>query len=59
MARLCIPTVWGLKKLDIFSLDVKRIILMKVREAFEQEKCKDLESSKQVLNMNLEFKVWF
>ena len=38
MVRSCIPAVWGLKKLDIFPLDVKRIILIKVREAFEQEK---------------------
>ena len=38
MVRSCILAVWCLGKLDIFSLDVKRIILMKVREAFEQEK---------------------
>ena len=38
MIRSCIPAVWGLSKLDIFPLDVKRIILMKVREAFEQKK---------------------
>ena len=38
MVRSCIPAVWCLRKLDIFPLDVKRIILMKVREAFEQEK---------------------
>ena len=38
MVRSCIPVVWDLGKLDIFSLDVKRIILMKVREAFEKEK---------------------
>ena len=38
MVRSCIPVVWGLGKLDIFPLDVKRIILMKVREAFEKEK---------------------
>ena len=38
MVRSCIPAVWCLGKLDIFSLDVKRIILMKVRETFEQEK---------------------
>ena len=38
MVRSCIPAVWCLRKLDIFPLDVKRIILMKIREAFEQEK---------------------
>ena len=38
MIRSCIPAVWGLGKLDIFSLDVKRIILMKVTETFEHEK---------------------
>ena len=38
MVCSCIPTVWSLGKLDIFPLDVKRIILMKVRETFEQEK---------------------
>ena len=43
MVRSCIPAVWGLGKLDIFSLDVKRIILMKVKETFEQ-KMKDKES---------------
>ena len=43
MVRSCIPTVLGLEKLDIFSLDVKRIMLMKVKEAFEQE-MKDKES---------------
>ena len=38
MVPSCIPVVWGLEKLDIFPLDVKRIILMKVRETFEQKK---------------------
>ena len=38
MVRSCIPAVWCLGKLDIFPLDVKRIILMKVIEAFEHEK---------------------
>ena len=38
MVRSCIPAVWGLEKLDIFPLNVKRIILMKVRETFEQKK---------------------
>ena len=38
MVRSCIPAVWCLGKLDIFPLDVKRIILMKIREAFEQKK---------------------
>ena len=38
MVRSCIPAVWGLGKLDIFPLNVKHIILMKVREAFEQKK---------------------
>ena len=38
MVQSCIPTIWGLGKLDIFPLDVKRIILMKVKEAFEQER---------------------
>ena len=38
MVRSCTLAVWGLEKFDIFPLDVKHIILMKVREAFEQEK---------------------
>ena len=38
MVRSCIQEVWALGKLDIFPLDVKRIILMKIREAFEREK---------------------
>ena len=38
MVRSYISAIWGLEKLDIFSLDVKHIILMKVREAFEQKK---------------------
>ena len=43
MVRSCVPAVWGLGQLDIFSLDVKRIILMKIKEAFKQE-MKDKES---------------
>ena len=36
MVRSCVQAIWCVKQLNL-PLDVKVIILMKVREAFEQE----------------------
>ena len=42
MVRSCVQAIWCVKQLDL-PLEIKLIILMKIREAFEQE-MKDKQS---------------
>ena len=56
MVHSCIPAVWGLGKLDIFPLDVKRIILMKVREALNRKNTHNRLMVEAFMPLNVELK---